>query len=461
MNLEVSIKDSLVSALVVSVAAFNVSVASAQPHDPNVGLVPITEFDGPMLEFEFPGLLIGVAEYAEGPTGTTIFYFPAGVMAAVDVRGGSPGTLGTDAMRLGYESPWVNAIALSGGSSYGLAAATGATLEIRTHLDDPGWWTNIPSVGGAIIFDLGGRRYNAVTPDERLGRAAIRAARAGVFPLGARGGGRFAMQGAYFGERQHSGQGGAFGKFDDIRIAVFTIVNSLGAVVDRSGKMVRCGVPTRTDCPPVASKLGNHSKSSDPQEVSSGGLTSNTTISLVVTNKKLSFSELQRFGVQVHTSMARAIQPFHTIEDGDTLFAVTTGAVEDSTYSIDELGVLASEIAWDAILASVPSISDRPSPDERELPPEDLLRYVGRYSFAPGMEASTSVMDGKLVIAAPKRGSMYLPSGSVTPMAPAVNGDFLLQTERKDIVSFDMNYSGQVVGLTINPGPWPVKARRL
>ena len=452
-------KNSAVSALLVPIAALNLSVASARGDDPNVGLVPITEFDGPTLELEFPGLLIGVAEYAEGPTGTSIFYFPAGAMGAVDVRGGAPGTLDTDALRLGYEYPWVSAIALSGGSSYGLAAATGATLEIRMLREDPG--TDIPLVGGAIIFDLGGRRYNAVTPDERLGRAAIRAARAGEFPLGARGGGRFAMQGSYYGEIQHSGQGGAFAKYDNVRIAVFTVVNSVGAIVDRSGKLVRCGVPVRTDCPTVASMLRRQPKSSDSQEVSTGGLTSNTTISLVVTNKKLSFSELQRFGMQVHTSMARAIQPFHTIDDGDTLFAVTTGEVEDSTYSIDELGVLASELAWDAVLASVPPIHDRPSLKESGLLSENLSQYVGRYLFAPGMEASISIKDGKLIIAAPERESLYLPSGSVTTMAPASNGDFLLQTERKDVVSFDMDDGGQVVGLTINPGLWPVKAKRL
>ena len=63
---------------------------------------------------------------------------------------------------------------------------------------------------GAIIFDLGGRRYNTVTPDERLARAALAAARSGWVPLGARGAGRFAMQGGYFGVPEHSGQGAAF-----------------------------------------------------------------------------------------------------------------------------------------------------------------------------------------------------------------------------------------------------------
>jgi len=448
-------------ALFASLVVFHIPVALAQGHDPNVGLVPVTEFDGPVLEFDFPDLLIGVAEYAEGPTGTTVFYFPEGAMGAVDVRGGSPGTLDTDALRLGYEDPFVTAIAFSGGSSYGLAAATGASLELRTLREDPGWWTNIVFVAGAIVFDLGNRRYNAISPDERLGRAAVRAARPGVFPLGARGAGRFTMQGSYFDERQNSGQGGAFGKYGDVRIAVFSVVNAVGAVVDRSGKLVRCGVPTRTDCPAVTSLLRRSPTNEQAREGSPGGLTANTTISLVLTNKKLSFSELQRFGMQVHTSMARAIQPFHTINDGDTLFAVTTSEVEDTTHSIEELGVLASELAWDAVLASVPPLSDRPSFSDKVLSTEVLSKFVGEYSFAPGMLASISIEDGNLIIAAPERDSMYLPSGSVTKLAPASNGDFLLQTQRQDVIRFETGGGGEVVGLTINPGRWPVKARRL
>ncbi|NJM76873.1 MAG: hypothetical protein HC852_15160 [Acaryochloridaceae cyanobacterium RU_4_10] len=78
-----------------------------------------------------------------------------------------------------------------------------------------------------------------------------------------------------------------------------------------------------------------------------------TTLTVVVTNRKFDSHALQQFGRQVHTSMARAIQPFHTIDDGDVLFAVTTGEVDEglgSTY----LGMLASELAWDAVLNSVP-----------------------------------------------------------------------------------------------------------
>ncbi|MEE4161418.1 MAG: P1 family peptidase [Woeseiaceae bacterium] len=433
----------------------------AEAHDPNEGLEPLTEFTGPSLEFDFPGLLIGVAEYAEGPTGTTAFYFPDGVMGSVDVRGGAPGTLNTDILRLGYEEPFVSAVVLSGGSAYGLGAATGAAQEIKSVRKDPGWWTNVAVATGAIIFDLGGRRYNAVTPDERLGRAALKAAREGYFPLGARGAGRFALQGAYYGARQYSGQGGAFGTFGDVRIATFTVVNSLGGIVDRDGRFVRCGKPARANCPSASSVLREPVSSTAPAEDSPAGLTTNTTISLVVTNQKMSFAELQRFGMQVHTSMARAIQPFHTINDGDTLFAVTTGEVQSDELSVDELGAHASELMWDAVLSSVPPLPERPAPSEAAMPVSGMARYTGTYRFAPGMESTVSIQGGSLVISAPRLGSMYLPEDSITPLKPATNGDFLLETDRADTLRFEVDRDGEVTGLTLNPGHWPVRATRL
>ena len=436
------------------------TAVSAQGHDPNAGLVPKTDFDGPALEFEFPGVLVGVAEYSEGPTGTTVFYFPDGVMAVVDVRGGAPGDINTDALRLGYEDPFTSAIALSGGSSYGLGAATGASQEIKALREDPGWWTNVAVVSGAIIFDLGSRRYNAVTPDERLGRAAIRTARPGHFPLGARGAGRFAMQGGFYNASQHSGQGAAYGQFGEVRIATFTVVNSLGGIVDRTGRFVRCGVPTQTDCPTASSVLREQPDDTDSQKESPGGLTSNTTISLVITNQKLTFAELQRFAMQTHTSMARAIQPFHTINDGDTLFAVTTGEVDGTGVSIEQLGVHASELMWDAVLASVPPISDRPIVDDRIMTASEMSNYVGTYEFAPGMQATITIEGQDLIVHAPERASMYLPSGSATKISPASNGDYILDTQRADVVRFERDDSGQVTGLVVNPGPWPVKAIR-
>jgi len=164
-------------------------------------------------------MLVGVAEYDEGPTGTTVFYFPKGVKAAVDVRGGAPGELNAAALQLSYELPKMQAVVFSGGSWYGLSAATGVANGIKELKNAKGDMDFIAGVVGAIIYDVGGRRFSRVTPDDKLGRVALLAAEPGWFPLGARGAGRFAMQGVYYLRGQgadkfanwaHSGQGAAF-----------------------------------------------------------------------------------------------------------------------------------------------------------------------------------------------------------------------------------------------------------
>src|ERR671915_558421 len=101
-------------------------------------------------------------------------------------------------------------------------------------------WTDVELVLGAIVYDFG-RRENAVYPDVALGREALGAAREGVFPLGRRGAGRSVTVGKTFGLEQgeFSGQGGAFRQLGPTKVAVFTVVNAFGAIVDREGKVVR------------------------------------------------------------------------------------------------------------------------------------------------------------------------------------------------------------------------------
>src|SRR4051794_28407023 len=196
-------------------------------------LVPRTAFEGPELHFDVPGVRIGAAEYDEGPTGCTVFQFlPAGAACATDVRGGSPGQLG------GFE--WVHAICLAGGSLYGLEAATGVAAEILAQRGYEVGWTSIPNVSGAIVYDFG-RRETSVYPDKALGRAALAAAREGMFPLGRRGAGRSVSVGKTFGlERgEPGGQGGAFRQVGATKVAVFAVVNAVGAIVDREGRVVR------------------------------------------------------------------------------------------------------------------------------------------------------------------------------------------------------------------------------
>ena len=144
-------------------------------------------------------------------------------MTAVDVLGGAPGTINTDSVRKGSAESFMKSVVFSGGSWYGLAAGTGVADAIKDDTGASNEYYDIAGVVSAIIFDLGGRRFNAITPDYRLGQAAYAAAQPGRFPLGARGAGRMAMQGAFFEGlddrhgRVRSGQGGAFRQIDDTK----------------------------------------------------------------------------------------------------------------------------------------------------------------------------------------------------------------------------------------------------
>ncbi len=300
-------------------------------------LEPRVPGGGRVLEFDFPGLEIGVAEYEEGPTGCTVFSFGRGAAFHADVRGGSPGTIGTD---YGF----AQAICFGGGSLMGLEASRGVAAEIferrgHEHVD----WNDVPLVAGAIIFDYGFRR-TAPYPDVALGRAALRAARPGVFPLGRRGAGRSASVGKLLvpgTQGEPAGQGGAFRQVGETKVAVFSVVNAVGAIVDRRGRVVRGNLDAKTGerrlplsgIEPVTPQPGN------------------TTLTLLATNQRLNGRDLSQLARQVHASMARAIQPFHTANDGDTLFAVSTNAVDGGALAeVAHLGLIASELAWDAVL---------------------------------------------------------------------------------------------------------------
>ena len=399
--------------------------------------------------FDFPAVHVGVAEYEEGPTGATVFYFPKTAKVAVDVRGGAPATVETDGLRLAYDEPYVDAISFAGGSSYGLAAATGAAHELKARNAAGGDWGSLASVPGAIIFDLGGRRYNTIVPDFDLGRTALRNAKANEFPLGPRGAGRFAMQGGYYGDdnRQHSGQGAAFRQVGEIKVAVFTVVNSLGVIVDRSGNIVRCHTEP---CGTIAGKLAKRTRVA--AGLDDARPTEATTLTLVVTNQKLPFWALQRLAIHVHTSMARAIQPFHTTRDGDVLFAASTDEIENDKLSVADLGVIASEVAWDAVLASVPPRTVDPRPPIT-LPESALNPHTGVYDLAPNVQATISREGAQLFLEVTKA-SIYFPEKTRVPLAPLSPTEFRVPGVRRDVIRFE---SG---GFTVNPGTWPLRARK-
>lgn len=297
------------------------------------------------LQFALPGVLVGCAEYAEGPTGCTVFSFPNGALAAADLRGGAYATMFTAQLTAG--EGFLHAICLAGGSIYGLEAASGVAAELFAARGHSTRWTDIARVAGAIIFDYG-PRANAIYPDHALGRAALRAARPGEFPLGPHGAGCSATVGKDLGFawREAAGQGAAFGRLGPLAVAVFTVVNAVGAVVDRQGRVVR----GHRD--PATGERRHSWELLQREEPAPAPPPGNTTLTVVATNAALSSRLLRQLGRQVHASMARAIQPFHTEHDGDVLYAVTTNDVPLGDVSTTALAVLASELAWDAVLAS-------------------------------------------------------------------------------------------------------------
>ncbi len=293
-----------------------------------------------ILEYDFPAIKVGVAEYKDGPTGCTVFHFPDTVRAAVDVRGGSPSTFTTDNHNFSSGERILDAICLTGGSVHGLEAVTGVTSEL---LARSGYSTiSMPRVAAATIYDFVGRD-NAIYPDKRLGSAAFLSAQINKFPLGSVGAGRSAKVGKGYNEWETGGQGAAFQQIGPTKIVVFTVVNSMGAIVGRDGSIVRGYFDRHTNTRYMNLKLLMD------DSVKSHG---NTTLTVVVTNQKLPAVFLRQLSKQIHTSMARAIYPFHTIDDGDVLFMASTNEVENPNLNAGHVGLIASELAWEAVLSS-------------------------------------------------------------------------------------------------------------
>ncbi|WP_052492631.1 endo-type 6-aminohexanoate oligomer hydrolase [Leucobacter komagatae] len=312
-------------------------------------LTPRTSEGRDTLHFDFPGVRIGSAHYDEGPTGATVIHVPAGARTAVDARGGAVGLSG------GYG--WNHAICLAGGSVYGLEAGAGvsaALLEAQQHATG---FAQLQLVSSAIIYDFSARD-TAVYPDATLGRAALESATEGAFALGRAGAGMTASAGKVDWSRAElTGQGAAFRKIGDIRVLAVVIPNPVGVIVDRAGNIVRGNYDeaSGTRRHPVYEYADAMAKGV-PAVTQSG----NTTISAIITNVKMTDVELNQFAKQIHSSMHRGIQPFHTDMDGDTLFALTTDeislpaspatSVGALSVNATALGTIASEVMWDALL---------------------------------------------------------------------------------------------------------------
>jgi L-aminopeptidase/D-esterase-like protein len=422
-------------------------------------LVPNTAINGATLTFDWPDLEIGIGSYEAGPTGLTIFRFAKRALGVVDTRGGSPASVNTDMLRLGYDTAFLDAIVFSGGSAYGEETIPAVATGLKDAGQRNALFSNLAITAGAVVYDFQAHRLNELYPDKRLARAALGALRPGVFPLGAQGAGRMVMQGWFFGCGAHSGQGGAFRQIGDLKIAAFVVVNAYGSVTDREGRLVRChqrrdgsGV-TRTA--ELLARLPLPALVPPPASEATPPATRNTTISLLVTNRKLGHAALQRLAVQVHTSMARGIQPFATFDDGDTLFAVSTQEVAAPQPGLDEFNTIAGEVMWDAILASVPPEAAFTSPAaDARVPAEQLAAYAGTYSFGPNARMKIQVDRGRLMVEA-----FSPPFFDLRPRQPVVlralsERDFYVDGRYRTRVSFVRDTAGTVTSMIVDPGPW-------
>ncbi|MCW2513352.1 MAG: hypothetical protein JWR11_2394 [Mycobacterium sp.] len=252
--------------------------------------------------------------------GTTVVLTPPGTTGAVDVRGGAPGTRETDLLDPANSVRFVDAVVLTGGSAYGLAAADGVMQWLEQHdrgvVMDGGL---VPIVPAAVIFDLPVGGW-ACRPTAEFGFAAANAAGLQV-PMGNVGAGVGARAGALKG-----GLGTASLTLEDIGVTIGAIVavNSAGNVADPA-----TGLPWMVD---LIAELGLTAPPAEQiaafAERDAELSPFNTTIAVVATDAALSKAACKRVAVAAQDGLARTIRPAHTPLDGDTVFVLSTGAVE-------------------------------------------------------------------------------------------------------------------------------------
>ena len=249
-----------------------------------------------------PEVRVGHWTHATAGTGCTVLLFDRAVPAAVDVRGSAPGTRETDALHPGGLVAQADAILLTGGSAYGLAAADGVMryLEARGR-GFPTTGGPVPIVPGAVIYDLSVGDHS-VRPDAAAGEAAAVAASADPVSQGNVGAGTGATIG--FGDgRLKGGLGSALSRGGEVLTGALAVVNPAGSVHDpNTGR-------------PVAAASGT----------SGSGFGQHTTIGVVAVNAALERWQLRKIAEMSHDGLARAVRPAHGMHDGDTIFAVSVG----------------------------------------------------------------------------------------------------------------------------------------
>ena len=297
-----------------------------------------------------PGIQVGHATNLNGGTGCTVVLCPPGTVGGVDQRGGAPGTRETDLLRPLHHVSEVNAIVLSGGSAFGLAAADGAVryLDERGIGYRSGTGYIVPVVSAAIVFDLPVGEQG-IRPDAEMGYAACEAATAEPVAQGTVGAGTGCRVGAMLGNAQATkgGVGTACIEIDEeLRVAALVVVNAVGDVLDERGQIL-AGLRAAPDSREFVGMLNafqNIARVTQPPG------RENTVIGVVATNAQLTKEQTNKVAQMANAGLARAVNPAHTMFDGDTLFALATG---DIPANVNTIGAFAAEAVSQAIRNAV------------------------------------------------------------------------------------------------------------
>lgn len=318
------------------------------------------------------GLTVGHHTIAEKPTGCTVVLTGKdGATAAVDVRGGAPGTRETDLLDPTKHIQVAHAIVLSGGSAYGLDSASGVMRYLEEKgIGYPVGGGVVPIVPAAILFDLPMGGQFSLRPDAECGYAAAAAANAGPVPEGNVGAGAGATVGKTGGRGRSMKAGlgtAAIEMPDGLVVAAMVAVNAVGDIIDPATGRVVAGVRTEDGTGLAdARKLlrsGAWSRRPPPRPPTR----ENTTIGVVATNATLTQSEAKKVAEMAHDGYARAIEPVHTLSDGDVIFSLATGHW-DGEANVSLIGALAAEAMAEAIVRAATQAESLPGyPAARDL----------------------------------------------------------------------------------------------
>ena len=305
-----------------------------------------------------PGITVGHVTDHENLTGVTVVRFAGeGATAAASVQGAAPGTRETDLLEPGNLVERANAIVLSGGSAYGLDAASGVMAALEAEgLGLPVLeGVVVPIVPAAVLFDLQ-LGSAGVRPTAQWGAKAALDATSAPVESGNLGAGTGATVGKLAGPERATkgGLGNALREFDDgVLVGALAAVNAVGEVFDSATGQTIAGVrATSPGCYESAVDLALGTLETDAL------IGTNTTLGVIATNVQLSKAQLKKVAEMAHDGLARAVRPVHTLFDGDTIFAVSvTNAPEQSQavtpQLINKLGVAAAAAMQAAILNAV------------------------------------------------------------------------------------------------------------